>query len=178
MATNIGLNVIEVDGSAAAPIQGAAVSVGAFNVLTRRGVPNQPTRVTSFAEFSDRFGSFDSGGFGAYLVKGFFDNGGQRAYVNRVAGSGGNAPATASATITQGAAASAPGAARARGRLPRSARPRDVGQRHAGDPHPLVRLGGEERRRRREGRDDAASVSPGSPSATRCSSRTARTARS
>jgi phage tail sheath protein FI len=108
VATNIGLNVIEVDGSAAAPIQGAAVSVGAFNVLTKRGVPNQPVLVTSFTDFSDRFGSFDSGGFGAYLVKGFFDNGGQRAYVNRVAGSGADAPVTASATIAQGAAASAP----------------------------------------------------------------------
>jgi phage tail sheath protein FI len=107
VATNIGLNVIEVDGSAAAPIQGAAVSVGAFNVLTRRGVPNQPIRVTSFAEFSDRFGGFDSGGYGAYLVKGFFDNGGQRAYVNRVAGGGANAPGTASATISQGAGAGA-----------------------------------------------------------------------
>src|SRR5262249_34453595 len=108
VATNIGLNVIEVDGSAAAPIQGAAVSVGAFNVLTRRGVPNQPTRVTSFADFSDRFGGFDSGGFGAYLVRGFFDNGGQRAYVNRVAGAGANAPGTASATITQSSGANAP----------------------------------------------------------------------
>ena len=83
-------------------------------------MPNQPTRVTSFAEFSDRFGGFDSGGFGAYLVKGFFDNGGQRAYVNRVAGSGANAPATASATIAQGAGAERARAARARGRLPRA----------------------------------------------------------
>jgi phage tail sheath protein FI len=108
VATNIGLNVIEVDGTGAATIQGAAVSVGAFNVLTRRGVPNRPTRVTSFTDFTDRFGGFDSAGFGAYLVKGFFDNGGQRAYVNRVAGSGANAPATASATIAQSSASNAP----------------------------------------------------------------------
>ncbi len=108
MATNIGLNVIEVDGTAAAPIQGAAVSVGAFNVLTRRGVPNRPVRVTSFTEFGDRFGGFDSGGFGAYLVKGFFDNGGQRAYVNRVAGAGANAPTPAVATISQSSANNAP----------------------------------------------------------------------
>ena len=108
MATNIGLNVIEVDGTAAAPIQGTAVSVGAFNVLTKRGVPNQPARVTSFTEFVDRFGSFDPGGFGAYLVRGFFDNGGQRAYVNRVAGTGANAPTTANATIAQSSAANAP----------------------------------------------------------------------
>jgi phage tail sheath protein FI len=108
VATNIGLNVIEVDGTAPAPIQGAAASVGAFNVLTKRGVPNQPVRLTSFVEFIDHFGGYDAGGFGAYLVKGFFDNGGRRAYVNRVAGTGANAPATAKATIAQGGAANAP----------------------------------------------------------------------
>jgi phage tail sheath protein FI len=108
VATNIGLNVIEVDGTGTAPIQGAAVSVGAFNVLTRRGVPNQPTRVTSFTDFGDRFGGLDADSFGAYLVKGFFDNGGQRAYVNRVAGGGANAPVASAATIAQSAAANAP----------------------------------------------------------------------
>jgi phage tail sheath protein FI len=107
VATNIGLNVIEVDGSAPAAIQGAAVSVGAFNILTKRGVPNRPVRITSFADFSDRFGGFDSASFGAYLVKGFFDNGGQRAYVNRVAGAGNNAPTAANATIRRGDANSA-----------------------------------------------------------------------
>jgi hypothetical protein len=107
VATNIGLNVIEVDGSAPAAIQGAAVSVGAFNILTRRGVPNRPVRVTSFADFVDRFGGFDSNSFGAYLVKGFFDNGGQRAYVNRVAGAGEAAPTTASGTIRRSDAANA-----------------------------------------------------------------------
>ena len=121
MATNIGLNVIEVDGTASAPLQGAAVSVGAFNVLTRRGVPNRPARVTSFTDFTDRFGGFDSGSFGAYLVKGFFDNGGQRAYVNRVAGTGANAPTTASATISAGHGGQLARAAHARGRLPRPA---------------------------------------------------------
>ena len=84
MATNIGLNVIEVDGSAPATIQGAATSVGAFNILTKRGVPNRPVRITSFAEFSERFGGYHAASFGAYLVKGFFDNGGQRAWINRV----------------------------------------------------------------------------------------------
>ena len=88
MALNIGLNVIEVDGSAPATITGAATSVGAFNIATLRGPINSPVQVTSFAQFAERFGSFDPNGLGAYLVKGFFDNGGQRAYVNRVAGAG------------------------------------------------------------------------------------------
>jgi len=84
MAFDIGVNVVEVDGAGAPSITGAAVSIGAFNVLTRRGVPNQPQRVTNFTQFVERFGGHFSGGYGAYLVKGFFDNGGQTAYVNRV----------------------------------------------------------------------------------------------
>jgi hypothetical protein len=86
--TNIGLNVTEVDGRGSPSITGAAVSVAGFNVITRRGVPNQAQRVTSFPQFVERFGSYFTGGFGAYLVKGFFDNGGQTAYINRIPGPG------------------------------------------------------------------------------------------
>lgn len=84
MAFNIGVNVVEVDGAGAASITAAAVSVGAFNVVTQRGIPNKPMRVTSFPQFVQQFGGHFTGGLGAYLVKGFFDNGGQTAYVNRV----------------------------------------------------------------------------------------------
>jgi len=84
MAFNVGVNVVEVDGAGAPSITGAAVSVGAFNVVTLRGVPNQPARVTSFVQFVERFGGHFTGGLGAYLVRGFFDNGGQVAYVNRI----------------------------------------------------------------------------------------------
>jgi hypothetical protein len=84
MAFNIGVNVVEVDGPGAPSVTAAAASVGAFNVLTQRGIPNQPVRVTSFPQFVERFGSYFAQGLGAYLVKGFFDNGGQTAYVSRV----------------------------------------------------------------------------------------------
>jgi hypothetical protein len=84
MTYNIGLNVIEVDGSASPAIVGAAVSVGAFNIITQRGLPNHPAMVTSFTKFVELFGGQFTGGLGAYLVKGFFDNGGQTAYINRV----------------------------------------------------------------------------------------------
>lgn len=104
MAFNIGLNVVEVDGSAPATLAGAATSVGAFNIATLRGAPNQPTRVTSFAQFTERFGGFDAATLGAYLVKGFFDNGGQRAWVNRVVGGGGVA---ANITVKRTSAANA-----------------------------------------------------------------------
>jgi phage tail sheath protein FI len=97
MAYNIGVNVIEVDGSGAPAIVGAAVSVGAFNILTKRGIPNRPTRVTTFAQFAEQFGGFTSSSLGAYLVKGFFDNGGQTAYINRVVGTDPTTGATPSA---------------------------------------------------------------------------------
>jgi len=84
MAYNIGLNVVEVDGTGAPAIVGASTSVGAFNILTMRGVPNWPSLVTSFRQFTDQFGAYFTGGYGAYMVKGFFDNGGQFAYINRV----------------------------------------------------------------------------------------------
>jgi phage tail sheath protein FI len=84
MSFNIGLNVVEVDGAGAPAIAGAAVSVGGFNIITRRGVSNRAVQVTSFPQFAAQFGSFFAGGLGAYLVKGFFDNGGRTAYINRV----------------------------------------------------------------------------------------------
>ncbi|MEU6225711.1 phage tail sheath C-terminal domain-containing protein [Streptomyces sp. NPDC047042] len=84
MANNIGVNVVEVDGTGSPSITGAAVSVGAFNIVTQRGVPNEPVRITGFTQFVERFGRHVTSGYGAYLVKGFFDNGGRTAYVNRI----------------------------------------------------------------------------------------------
>jgi len=100
MAYKIGINVVEVDGVGAPAIVGAAVSVGAFNVLTRRGLPNRPIRVSSFPQFVERFGGYFPGGLGAYMVRGFFDNGGQTAYVNRIVdGNVGTGAAPASLTL-------------------------------------------------------------------------------
>jgi hypothetical protein len=84
MGYNIGLNIVEVDGHGSPAIVGASTSVAAFNILTQRGVANAPVAVTSFPQFVAQFGSYFSGGLGAYLVKGFFDNGGQTAYINRI----------------------------------------------------------------------------------------------
>ncbi len=99
MAYNIGINVVEVDGSAPAAIPSAAVSVGAFNITTKRGLPNQPVRITSFTQFEQQFGGYLPNSQGAYLVKGFFDNGGQTAYINRVVSSD-PASGTIAASIT------------------------------------------------------------------------------
>ncbi|MFC9894488.1 phage tail sheath family protein [Nocardia sp. NPDC127579] len=93
MGFDIGVNVVEVDGATAPSVTGAAVSVAGLSVTTDRGVPGQPTRVTSFAQFVERFGGYRTGSVGAYLVKGFFDNGGQTAYVNRIVDPVGTTPA-------------------------------------------------------------------------------------
>jgi phage tail sheath protein FI len=106
MSYNIGLNVIEVDGVGAPTIVSASTSVGAFNIITQRGVPNHPIPVTSVTQFVAQFGSYFPSGLGAYLVKGFFDNGGQTAYINRVVSTdptSGAKPATL--TLTDSAAA-------------------------------------------------------------------------
>jgi phage tail sheath protein FI len=84
MALNIGINVVEFDGRGAPALAGAATSTGAFCIGTSRGVPDRPALVTSFAQFTERFGGFDAARTGTHLVKGFFDNGGRQAWVTRV----------------------------------------------------------------------------------------------
>lgn len=60
--------------------------------LTQRGPYNKPTLIMSFPEFQLIFGGYLDEGYGGYrylphAVEGFFQNGGQRVYVNRVAAS-------------------------------------------------------------------------------------------
>jgi phage tail sheath protein FI len=105
MPFNIGLNVVEVDGLGAPAIVSAATSVAALNIITQRGVPNTPAPVTSFQQFVDRFGTYFTDGLGAYLVKGFFDNGGRTAFINRIVSSDATTGAKAATlTLKDGAA--------------------------------------------------------------------------
>jgi phage tail sheath protein FI len=74
------------------PIEGVGTNTAGFVGATRRGpVEGPPTLVTSYAEFVRAFGGpFDLPGFAGWrdlpsAIRGFFDNGGQRAYVARVA---------------------------------------------------------------------------------------------
>ncbi len=95
MSFNVGINVLEVDGRAAPSIQPAPTSQTGFVVRTDRGLPNAVRRVTSFKQFTQLFGGFRSDAFGAYAVKGFFDNGGGVAYVTRVVRDSGGGAAEA-----------------------------------------------------------------------------------
>lgn len=86
MGFNLGINVLEVDGRVAPSIQAAATSVAALIVRAERGVPGAVHRVTNWSQFTEHFGRYTTDGFGAYAMRGFFDNGGAVAYVTRVVG--------------------------------------------------------------------------------------------
>ena len=98
--TNIGINLVEVDGRATPSIQGAATSVAGLLGRTTRGVPNVVCNVTSFAEFVAKFGTYRSGAVLAYAIKGFFENGGSQAYVARIVDAAAAASKTPAAKMT------------------------------------------------------------------------------
>src|SRR5262249_17500279 len=84
---------VEVDGQAAPTIVAAPISVAGFLVRSQRGIPNKPIHVTSFSDFVNAFGSYvkfpnNTYAYGAYALRGFFDNAGSEAYVVRIVGSG------------------------------------------------------------------------------------------
>ena len=82
MSFDLGLNVVEVDGRATPSIQPAATSVTGFVIRSQRGVAGEVVRVTNWSQFLERFGSYLRGAYGAYAVRGFFDNGGATAYID------------------------------------------------------------------------------------------------
>ncbi len=98
MNHKIGLNVIEVDGRAAPSIQPAPTSVAAFIIRAPKGVPGRVEQVTNWTQFTERFGGYMDQAYGAYAVRGFFDNGGSMAYVTRVMPSSGDNAAVPSST--------------------------------------------------------------------------------
>src|SRR5688572_25226333 len=80
------------------PIEGVSTSTAGFVGETERGpVEGPPTLVTSFPDFQRKFGGFVSGKALAYAVRGFFDNGGRRAFISRVVE---GTPTPASETFT------------------------------------------------------------------------------
>jgi uncharacterized protein len=88
-----GVYVQEID--VPGPIAGVSTSIAAFIGPALNGPVLQPTRVTNFTQFSNRFGLPDADGnnvpyfpqggiFAPLAVRGFFDNGGQTCYFVRV----------------------------------------------------------------------------------------------
>jgi phage tail sheath protein FI len=81
--------------SAVRPIQGVSTSTAAFIGRADKGpvcgmiLPNgrmaQPVLVTSFTDYERQFGGFRQDSFLSYAAQAFFQNGGQRLYIVRVA---------------------------------------------------------------------------------------------
>jgi phage tail sheath protein FI len=67
--------------------------VAGFLGATRRGPIGTPVRVESLNGYRDLFGDLDAAAATSYAVRGYYDNGGDLAWVTRVAGAG--TPATA-----------------------------------------------------------------------------------
>lgn len=76
----------------AKPIEGVSTSTAGFVGMAEKGPMNEPTLVTSFGEYQRVFGGYlDKNTFKdvwylPYAVQGFFENGGKRVYITRVAG--------------------------------------------------------------------------------------------
>jgi uncharacterized protein len=75
------------------PIEGVATSTAAFVGETERGGV-KPKLVTSYNEYLRTFGDvFGDGKYMPYAIKNFFDNGGRRVYITRIAAGGATAQA-------------------------------------------------------------------------------------
>jgi phage tail sheath protein FI len=80
------------------PIEGVGTAVAAFVGLAERGPVNEPTLVSNWTQFSERFGDFVDGAYLAHAVYGYFQNGGGNCYVVRVGANGdGNSNGSAAA---------------------------------------------------------------------------------
>jgi hypothetical protein len=105
--------------SAVRPIQGIGTSTAAFIGVAAQGPvpgttlpsgrPAQPVLVTSFTEYTRKFGGFRADSYLTYAVQAFFQNGGSSLYVIRVIPPPGSPPSsnavTATATVGAGAGA-------------------------------------------------------------------------
>jgi len=74
-------------------ITGVATSIAAFIGWAPQGPTNSAQLVLSFADYTRRFGGLDNRSYLGYAVYHFFSNGGQQAYIVRLAGTG-NLPAS------------------------------------------------------------------------------------
>ncbi len=76
-----GLYFQEVSGSQ--PVEGVSTSTAGFIGVTYKGAVGEPVLVTNWNQFVTEFGGFINDSYLAYAVRGFFENGGTRAYIVR-----------------------------------------------------------------------------------------------
>jgi hypothetical protein len=82
-------------------ITGVATSIAAFIDTFPRGVVNEAIQCLSFADFEREFGGIHSLSVASYGVKQFFQNGGNEAWIVRVANDGAAAGSVAAAAASQ-----------------------------------------------------------------------------
>ena len=87
-----GVYVEELDGGPR-PIEGVGTAVAAFVGLAEKGPVNEPTLVTNWTQYVNTFGDFTEGSYLSHAVYGYFQNGGTIAYIVRIGGEAGSAPA-------------------------------------------------------------------------------------
>ncbi|MER5891062.1 phage tail sheath subtilisin-like domain-containing protein [Streptomyces sp. NPDC001941] len=90
-----GVYVEEVQ-SGARPIEGVGTAVAAFVGFAADGPFHEPTLVTNWDQYTQRFGGFGEGTYLPHAVYGYFANGGGAAYIVRIGGSSGDSSAPAS----------------------------------------------------------------------------------
>ena len=81
-----GVYVEEVS-SGSKPIEGVGTAIAAFVGMAPKGPANQPTLVTNWRQYAEKFGDITAGAYLGHAVYGYFLNGGGTCYVVRV-GSG------------------------------------------------------------------------------------------
>jgi uncharacterized protein len=94
------------------PIEGVSTSTTGFVGMTERGPIDVPISIQSFSEFERHFGGLWQDSTLSFAVRQFFENGGTRAHIVRVAKrAGANAAKTARITLANGEvfAAASPG---------------------------------------------------------------------
>lgn len=90
-----GVYIERVDASRVPPVV-LRTDVAAFVGISEQGPLDTPVPIESVRQFTAHFGDFIGGGYLAYVVRAFFENGGRRCWVVRVANRdfNGEAPAT------------------------------------------------------------------------------------
>ena len=86
-----GVYVEEVE-AGSRPIEGVGTAVAAFVGVAQKGPVNEPTLVSNWTQFSERFGDFVPGSYLAHAVYGYMQNGGQNCFIVRI-GANGTGPA-------------------------------------------------------------------------------------
>ena len=82
---------VEEVASGSKPIEGVGTAVAAFVGMAPRGPANQPTLITNWRQYVEKFGDITSGAYLGHAVYGYLLNGGGNCYVVRIGADNGDA---------------------------------------------------------------------------------------